>query len=196
MFIIVNRIKLSDYAKQNGISYITAYRMFKRGSLGGFQTDSGTILIDVDSGDFVGGGVAIYCRVSSTQNKGNLDSQRDRVYSYCLAKGYKVDKVVLEIGSGVNDSRKKWLSLIEDKSIQKIVVEHKDRFSRFGFNAIDRLLSVYGREIEVINNTNDTENDIMQDFISIITSFCARIYGNRRSSRKTDRIIKELESND
>lgn len=71
-------------------------------------------------------------------------------------------------------------------------MEHEDRFCRFGFNSYKKLLNAYGRDIEVINEVENDEQDIMQDFISIITSFCSRIYGSRRSKRKTEKIIEQL----
>ena len=79
-----------------------------------------------------------------------------------------------------------------DESIKKIVVEHSDRFSRFGMNYIEKLLKMQGREIEVINEQSNDRDDLMQDFVSIITSFCARLYGQRRNKRRTEKIIEEL----
>jgi len=73
-------------------------------------------------------------------------------------------------------------------------VEHKDRLTRFGFNYIQILFNQLGKEIEVVNETKNDKEDLMQDFISIITSFCARLYGLRRSKRKTEKIIKELKN--
>lgn len=96
------------------------------------------------------------------------------------------------MGSGVNDTRKQWLNLLQDKKINLIVIEHKDRFTRFGFSAMELLLENENRKIEVINETEDGKEDLMQDFISIITSFCARIYGLSRSKEKLKKIIKEL----
>jgi predicted site-specific integrase-resolvase len=75
------------------------------------------------------------------------------------------------------------------------VIEHKDRASRFGFNYLDKLLAMQDRRIEVINLADNDKEDLVQDFVSIITSFCARIYGQRRSKRKTERLIAELEAN-
>ena len=106
--------------------------------------------------------------------------------------------MVKEIGSGVNDSRPKLLKLLTDPAITIIVVEHKDRLTRFGFNYIDQLLAMQGRRVEVINQAENGKEDLIQDFGSIVTSFCARLYGQRRSKRKTERIIAELrdEEND
>lgn len=100
--------------------------------------------------------------------------------------------MVKEIGSGVNDGRPKLLRLLTDPSVRLIVVEHKDRLSRFGFNYIEQLLAMQGRRIEVINLAENGKEELIQDFVSIVTSFCARLYGQGRSRRKTERIITEL----
>ena len=113
---------------------------------------------------------------------------------YCAAKGYQVAVVVKEIGSGVNDTRVKLLKLLTDPTIGLIVVEHKDRLTRFGFNYIEQLLAMQGRKIEEINLAENGKEDLIQDFVSIVTSFCARLYGQRRSKRKTERIIAELQN--
>ena len=111
---------------------------------------------------------------------------------YCAAKGYPITHIIKEIGSGVNDARPKLLKLITDPTITLIVVEHKDRLTRFGFNYIEQLLKIQGRKIEVINLAENGKEDLVQDFVSIVTSFCARLYGQRRSKRKTERLIAEL----
>lgn len=98
------------------------------------------------------------------------------------------------MGSGVNDNRKKLVSLLNEDDHKIIVVEHKDRLTRVGFNYLKVLLNQQGKDIEVVNIAEEETEDIMQDFISIITSFCARIYGLRRRKRKTECIVKCLES--
>ena len=135
--------------------------------------------------------VAVYARVSSAENKSNLESQADRLVAYCNAKGYQVAKVVKEIGSGVNDSRPKFLALLENQSIQMIVVEHKDRGTRFGFRYIETLLRCQGQSIEVVNQAENGMEDLLADLTSIIYSFCARLYGQRRAKRKTERIVQQ-----
>jgi predicted site-specific integrase-resolvase len=107
-----------------------------------------------------------------------------------------VDKVVKEIGSGLNDNRKKLEKILLDSTLNRIVVEHKDRFSRFGLNSIKLLLNLQDREIVIVNEVLNDRDDLMQDFVSIITSFTARLYGLRRSKRKTEKMIKELENNE
>ena len=187
-------MKLSQYAKQQGISYRTALRWFKAGTIKGYQAPSGTIIITTDEQpDMPSQKVAVYARVSSTEKKSNLESQAERLVAYCAAKGYQVVKVVKEIGSGVNESRPKFLALLEDQSINLIVVEHKDRGTRFGFRYLETLLRVQGRGIEVVNQAENGTEDLLADLISIIYSFCARLYGQRRAKRKTEKIVAELE---
>lgn len=183
-------MKLSDYAKQQGISYRTAHRMWKRGELKGQQLSTGTILIDISAKIE---GTIIYARVSSAENKSNLESQALRVERYCIAKGYRIVGIVKEVGSGVNDSRTKLIKMLERDDYNLIVCEHKDRLTRVGFNYIKILLNIQGKDIEIINEAREEKEDLMQDFISIITSFCARIYGLRRQKRKTECLIKCLE---
>jgi putative resolvase len=85
--------------------------------------------------------VAVYARVSSAEHRKNLDSQAERVSAFCAAKGWQVAEVVKECGSGVNDQRPQFLALLADTSISHIVVEHKDRCSRFGVAYIQTLLN-------------------------------------------------------
>mgnify|MGYP001045474802 CR=1 FL=1 len=138
--------------------------------------------------------VVIYCRVSSSENKNNLETQKERLINYCAARGYKIHKIITEIGSGINDDRPKLSKLITDNDYIKIVVEHKDRLTRLGFNYFTLFTNVLNKEIEVINPANTDKEDLIEDFISIITSFCSRIYGKRRSKRKTEKIINDLKN--
>jgi len=192
-------IKLSKFAKDLGVSKQTLWNWKNAGKLE-FIKVGGLNFVDVCTyNKFMGiqekklENVVIYCRVSSTVNKSNLETQKERLINYCNAKGYKVSKVVTEFGSGMNDSRPKLERLLKELDFTHIVVEHKDRLTRFGFNYIDLFLTSRGIKIEVVNNVEDDKQDIIQDFTSIITSFCARIYGQRRSKRKTEKIIAELE---
>lgn len=186
------RYKISQYAKKNGVCYRTVWNWVNEGKVRHERNRTGGIVIVEEEDKPLNDAVAIYARVSSSENKDNLARQRERLEDYCAAKGYKVIRVVEEIGSGLNDKRKKLESLLTDYSVKKIVVEHTDRFSRFGMNYIGKLMKMQGREIEVINEQATDKDDLMQDFVSIITSFCARLYGLRRSKRRTEQIIKEL----
>jgi putative resolvase len=187
-------MKLSDYAKSIGITYRTAWNHFRAGKIpGAYQLPTGTIIVpDTIQDSTKEHQAATYARVSSSQNRGKLDSQAERLKDYCAAKGYRVVSTIKEVGSGVNDQRPKFQKLLADKSISLIVVEHRDRATRFGFHYLKTLLENEGRRIEVINEEEGSKEELMQDLIAIITSFVARYYGQRRAKRKTAVIIKEL----
>jgi len=188
-------MKLSVYAKKQGISYTTAWRMWKTGKLDAYQLPTGTVIVR-DEQPAQPNKVAVYARVSSTENKANLDSQAERLVGFCLARGWQVSQIVKEYGSGVNDQRPRFLTLLADPAITHIVVEHKDRASRFGVAYIQTLLNVQGRELVIANEAATDEDDLMGDFVAIITSFTARLYGRRRSKRKTNLVLERLKQDE
>ncbi len=136
--------------------------------------------------------IIIYCRVSTPTSKNNLETQKERLVNYANAKGYKVSKVYSEVGSGFNDNRRKLQKILDEQDFTILLVEHKDRLTRVGFKYLETLLNKLGKKIEVVNSVDTNEQDIIQDFISIITSYTARIYGNRRTNIKTEALIEEL----
>lgn len=187
-------MKLSEYAKKHGVTYRTAYNHYKNGWIkNAKQLESGTIIIydefvSTKNNEYI----VTYSRVSCSENKDNLERQSQRLSDFCFARGWVVNESISEIASGLNDKRPKLNKILSNRRVTKIIVEHKDRLTRFGFNYLQILLKNYGCEIIVINEADNDTNDLIQDFISIITSFCARIYGQRRTKRKTEKIIKEL----
>ena len=193
-------IKASEYAKKMSLHIRTVYRYYHNGKIKGYQDkETGTIFIlnpfKNKREDNLENKVVLYARVSSNENKNNLDSQLERLRLFAIAKGYQVVKEIKEVGSGLNDNRSKLNYLLEKelKEFKILLVEHKDRLTRFGFNYIDILLKSHNKQIEVINLVDSDKEDLIQDFVSVITSFCARIYGQRRSKRKIEKLIKELE---
>lgn len=182
-----SQVKLSDYAKLKGCSVRTLWRRIKEGQLKVVYSDSGRVYVPLENvkEEYV----VVYARVSSSEAEEDLNKQAERLVQFCNAKGWQVKEVVKEIGSGLNDERKKLISLLQSKKVSRIVVEHKDRLTRFGFNYIQTLSNA---EIYVVNDVVTDEQDLMQDFVSLVTSFCARIYGKRRSKIVTERLIQEL----
>jgi putative resolvase len=189
-------MKLSQYAKAQGISYRTALRWFRAGTIKGYQAPSGTIIVTEREPVQAAQKVAIYARVSSSEHREHLERQAERLSQYCTVRGYQVATVVKEIASGVNDSRPKLLSLLKDISITRVVVEHRDRLTRFGFHYIDTLFAVQGRVIEVVNPAQNDTEELLADLASIINSFCARLYGRRRAKRKTEKLVQELQEDE
>jgi putative resolvase len=190
-------MKLSDYAKQQGVRYETAWRWFRDGKIKGHRVGKHTVMID--EGQEAPAAptqqkVAIYARVSSAEPRDNLERQAERLVAYGTAKGYQITQVVKEIGSGVNDARPKFLALLEDPSIGILIIEHKDRATRFGFRYIESLFRVQGRMLEVVNQGENDKEDLLHDLASMIYSFCARLYGHRRAKRTTEMIVEQLQA--
>ena len=183
-------MKLSDWAKKEGVAYLTAYRWFKDGNLpcNARQTKTGTILVeDAPAVTTRRDRTVIYCRVSNHSRKDEIQYQVDRCEEFCRARGHVVDRVYKEIASGMNDERKIFWEMIEADPT-RIVVENKDRLTRFGFNYLERLLAKRGCVIEVMNRDKIDETDLIKDMIAIVTSFCCRLYGARRGQNKAKKI--------
>lgn len=185
------KYKISEYARLNRVTVRTVWNWISQNKIHAEKLSCGWRVIEEEHKMH---SYAIYARVSSSENKSNLKRQEQRLLDFCAAKGWKVDKVVSEIGSGLNDERPKLEKILLDKSITHIVVEHKDRLARFGTNYIEKLMMLDDREIVVINESKDSVDDLMTDFVSIITSFTSRLYGKRRSKRYTEKLISELEN--
>jgi predicted site-specific integrase-resolvase len=187
-------MKLSHYAKMMGVTYVTAFRWFERGKLkNAFQTESSSIFVNVpdDSKPEKIPHVVIYSRVSNWPRKKELEYQITRCTEFCNARGLQVNKIFKEIASGMNDNRKIFWKML-DSNPTIIVVENKDRLTRFGFTYLEKLLKVQGCEILVLNPNKDDEQDLIKDMVSILTSFCCRLYGLRRMKNKLDKIKRVL----
>ena len=181
-------MKLSTYAKRAGVTYKTAWRWWRQGQLDAYQTPTGTVIVrDAATPAPVTGRVALYARVSSADQKSDLKRQMERLRDYAAAKGYAVSKEVSEIASGLNDHRPRLSKLLTDPTIGTLVVEHRDRLTRFGYEYIRQLLETQGRHLEVLF-PSDTENELVDDFVAVITSMAARIYGQRSSRLKAAKI--------
>lgn len=184
-------IKLSKWAKENGVCYHTAHKWFHDGKIkGAFQLDTGTILVNIDSVKEKDEKVFIYARVSNQSRKKEMEYQIDRISQFSKANGYVIDKIYKEVASGMNDNRRRfWEMLNSEPTI--IIIENKDRLTRFGYNYLERLLEKQGCKIIVMNKDEEDEKDLMKDLVSIITSFCCRLYGLRRGINKAKR-TKEI----
>jgi predicted site-specific integrase-resolvase len=190
-------MKLSQYAKIVGVSYKTAWTWYRNGEINGYQTPTGTIIVTELDQKYLQGEdskTVVYARVSINKQKDDLERQIVRAQDFCAANGWRIDQVVKEIASGINDERPKLIKILTDQSVKRIVVEHKDRLTRVGYNYIDVLLQQRGGELVVINLADTDNEDLLQDLASIIYSFCARLYGKRRAKHKADLITKTLEA--
>lgn len=185
---------LRDYARIRGIGYRAAWNRYKAGTIpGAYKDDSGHIIVpesafaDVeltkDAPVVSPNAACVYARVSDPTKGDQLDAQATRVSQWCVANGMKVVRVAKEKGSGLNDNRRVLTSVLKDDSWSVLVVEHKDRLTRFGANYIITLLEQRGRRVEIINTAEDEKTDLINDLVSVIYSFSARPHGKRRSER-------------
>jgi predicted site-specific integrase-resolvase len=189
-------MKLTTWVKNQGISYLTGLRWFHAGKIpNAYQMDTGTIIIpDVHNTPVTNKKqLSIYCRVSSHEKKGDLERQAERCVAFANANGYEIISITKEIASGMNDKRPKLLKLLETNP-PAILVEHKDRLTRFGFNYFDILLPKIGCQLLVMNRDAEENDDLMKDLIAIITSFCCRLYGLRCGQQKKSQIKEILEN--
>ena len=184
-------MKLSEWARRNNVTYKTAHKMWQAGQIDGYPLPTGTLVIRdrVPDESVVPNGVALYARVSSSDQRDDATRQLQRLRDYAAAKGMKVSQEAIEIASGLNDTRPKLMKLLIDASIGTILVEHRDRLTRFGFNYIEQVLATQSRAIVAIN-ASDTKDELVDDFVAVITSMAARIYG-RRSAKARVRAVRE-----
>lgn len=136
-----------------------------------------------------------YCRVSSAGQKKDLNSQKNAVESFCLAAGKIVDEKLEDIGSGLNYKRKNFVHLmemVERGEISEIVVAHKDRLVRFGFEWFEKFCNDHGVSILVMNaDTLSPEQEMTKDLLSIIHCFSSRLYGLRKYKKKIIEMANE-----
>jgi putative resolvase len=175
-------VKLKEWAREQGVSYRTALNWFHAGALPvpARQLPTGTILVEPPARS-VGRTVA-YCRVSSADQRDDLERQAGRVAQECGERGIALDGTVTEIGSGLNGHRVKLRKLLAQPAVTTIVVEHRDRLARFGVEHLEAALAATGRRIVVLN-PDEVKDDLVRDMVEMLTSMCARLYG-RRSARK------------
>jgi len=191
--------KLSDYAKKFGVTYRTAWNRFNVGKIEGAYVDNtGHVCIPIISVEkLMNKKAALYARVSSNGMKDNLDRQMERVMDFAIKNGYEIINSQKEIAFGLNDTRTKLTKILNQvDEWDVLIVENKDRLTRFGFNLIEKLLEMQGKKILVINHTEDNneKKDLINDLVSIIYSFSARIYGLRRAKNMKNENLKTTET--
>ena len=176
-------MNLAQWAESQGIARVTAYRWFRDGKLPvPARRVGGLILVDVPS-EQPSGQTVVYARVSSADQRSDLDRQVARVTAWATSQEMSVDRVVTEVGSALNGHRRKFLALLRDASVERIIVEHRDRFARFATEYIQAALEAQGRELVVVDPA-ELDDDLVRDMTEILTSFCARLYGKRAATAR------------
>lgn len=192
-------IKPSEYAKIVDLNYRTIIRKFYEGNIEGYKDGKSILLLNPlyeenkTNNNNAPLRAVLYARVSSSVNKASLDGQIERMRDYSAARGYNIVKEVKEIASGLNDERGKLSKLLQSNDWDVLIVEHKDRLTRLGFNYFNLMLSKGNQKVEVINECLDKSKseELTEDLIAIVTSFCGRFHGDNRKE-KTKKIIKGI----
>jgi putative resolvase len=184
-------MKLSQWAKQQGLTYKGAWRMWKAGQLPvpAEQLPTGTILVKAVA--IPSPAVGLYARVSSSEQRKDVEAQLGRLFLYAQSKNLPVVEAVSEIGSGVNGQRPKLKRLLANPTVQTIVVEHRDRLMRFGAEYVEAALAAQGRKLMVVENT-EVKDDLVQDMLEVLTSFCARLYGRRSARNRAQKALHAM----
>ena len=185
---------MKEWAASQGIAYITARRQYAAGTLPVPTYRLGRLImvgeplaaVSADAGQ-----VVVYARVSSGEQRADLDRQVARVTAWATGRRLVVSQVVTEVGSALNGRRKKFLGLLRDPRVSTIVVEHRDRFARFGAEYVEAALAAQGRRLLVVDPA-EVDDDLVRDVTEILTSLCARLYGRRAAADRARRAIDAM----
>jgi predicted site-specific integrase-resolvase len=179
-------MNLAAWAQRNGVARVTAYCWFHAGLLPvPARTVGRLILVDEPSEKACAClRTGVYARVSSADQKADLDRQVARVTAWATAQQIAVDKVVTEVGSAFNGYRRKFLALLGDPSVGRIVVEHRDRFCRFGSEYVQAAVAAQRRELAVVDAA-EVDEDLVGDMTEIVMS----MYGKRAAENRANRVL-------
>jgi putative resolvase len=189
-------MNLTEWARTQGIAPRTAYRWFREGTLPvpAERVGPRTILVNIDanSSPSVTGGVGVYARVSSHDQKADLDRQTARLSEWAAKAGHRVVRIESEIASGMSGGRAKARRLLADPTVTMVVVEHRDRLGRMNVELVEAALSATGRCLVVLDD-GEVDDDLVHDMVEVLTSFCARLYGRRSAKNRARKALEAAE---
>ena len=190
MDVISRRISLTAWGRLYGFDKATTSRLHRDGKLPPelqvetLPTGRHYVIVPPDND----GRCVVYARVSSADQKQDLDRQVGRVVEWATQQGLRPDEVVKEIGSGLNGNRRRLRRLLADHTVGTMVVEHRERLSRFGFEYVEAALAGRGARLMVMDEA-ELEDDLVRDVTEVMTSLCARLYGWRSARRRAERAL-------
>ena len=191
-----NWLSSKEFRNKYRISSATLWRRVHVGTVKTKELYGTTYYLDEDPSSEASMNI-IYCRVSNTKQQADLKRQETILREYCVSNGIIPDKVISDIASGMNENRKglqELIGLVKDGKVKTVYVSYKDRLTRFGFDYFVYLFNLFGTEIKVVNLTSeeDFQQELTQDFISILHHFSMKLYSNRRKELK--KLKSEMES--
>ena len=188
--VLLGGVNLADWAASVGVNRHTAYRWFREGTLPVPAERVGRLILVRTDGlvSRPGAGAVLYARVSSDDQRADLDRQVSRLTTWATEQDLTVAQVVTEVGSGLNGKRPKLRRILSDPDAKVIIVEHRDRLARFGVEHLEAALSARGRRI-VVADPGETTDDLVRDMIEVLTRMCARLYGRRGARNRAMRAV-------
>ncbi len=183
-------MNLGEWARQQDIHPQTTYRWFRTGTLPVPARKMGKLILvgDLEAGRVSSRLTAVCERVSSAEERDDLDRQVARVCSWAVANGSSIDRVVTEAGPGLNRKRRKLLGLVSGPKVTTILAEHRDRFARFGSENVAASFKASGRRLAVIDDA-EVDDDLVWDMTEVLTSFCARAGGRRAAEHRAAKAL-------
>ncbi|WP_042667868.1 IS607 family transposase [Desulfurococcus amylolyticus] len=204
-------LKPREFCEIVGISYRTFKRWVSEGRVNVVRTPSGRMRVPYSEVERILGGrpearevrAVVYARVSSSDQKSDLERQVQYLTQYCSAKGYRVVDVLSDVASGLKADRRGLLKLfnyVVSRQVDVVVVTYRDRLTRFGFEYLEYFFRQYGVRIEVIygDEPKDAHRELVEDLLSIVTSFAGKLYGMRSHRKKRlvegfKKLVEEVE---
>ena len=183
---------MTQWARLQGVHPQTAYRWFHNGTLPvpAVRVNERTILVSPDTmSEKVSEGFGLYARVSSHDQRGDLDRQVARLSEWAAKAGVRVERIEAEVGSGMNGARTKVRGLLSDPKVTTVVVEHRDRLGRMNTELVEAALSAHGRRLVVIDD-GEVDDDLVRDMTEVLTSFCARLYGKGGARNRAEKALR------
>jgi len=190
-------LRPKEVCKRLGISYPTLSRWVREGRIRAIRTAGGVFRVPESEVRRIAEGLPIsrevraivYARVSSADQKSDLERQIQYLIQYCSSKGYRVVDVLSDVASGLKTDRRGLLKLFDyvvNRQVDVIVVTYRDRLTRFGFEYLEHFFKQFGVRIEVMfgEEPKNAYQELVEDLIEIITSFAGKLYGMRSHKKK------------
>ena len=189
-------MNLKEWALSQGVHPQTAYRWFREGTLPvpAVRVNQRTVLVNPAAVPAAAGRVGLYARVSSHDQKADLDRQVARLTRWAVDAGATVARVEAEVGSGMNGRRAKARRLLADPDVAVIVVEHRDRLGRMNTELVEAALAAHSRRLVVLDD-GEVDDGLVRDMTEVLTSFCARLYGRRCARNRAEKALRCAASN-
>lgn len=189
-------MRVREWAEREGFNVQTVWQWCRedRMPVPFERTKTGTIIINDPKYETPrepsrNGRTVCYARVSSPDQRNDLQRQADRLKAFALSMGVEKPEVVTETGSGMNDSRRKLNRLLADPTVGTIIVEHRDRLARMNAGLVESALKAAGRRLVVVDDS-ESDDGLVSDMTEALTSFCARLYGRRAARDKAKAALK------